>query len=514
MSDIIKIFDTTLRDGEQSPGASMNIVDKIRIAEQLAKLRVDIIEAGFPNASDGDFEAVRDIAETIKGVEIAGLARANDADIDRCWEAIQNAENPRIHTFIATSDIHMEHKLHMSRDQVLEAAVAAVKRAAGYTPNVEFSCEDATRSDPEFICQICELAIANGAKVVNIPDTVGYTTPAEYAWLMDKVFSTVKNIGEATVSIHCHDDLGLAVANSLAAVRRGARQVECTVNGIGERAGNAALEEIAMVIAVRPDQFNGATTNIDTRQIYHTSRLLATITGLAVPPNKAIVGGNAFAHEAGIHQHGVLNAPITYEIMTPESVGLARNKLVLGKHSGRHAFRDRLSQLGFSISDDQLNAAFKRFKEVADKKKNVYDEDIEAIIADEVLRRGARFVLKSVNFASGTEMLPTATVVMNIDDVEKKHRGIGGGPVDAIFNTIREMTGIGFVLEKYAVNAITGGTDALGEVTCIIEYENVRAMGAGADNDVMVSSAKALVNALNRLENLKQFKRSGDHVTL
>ncbi|PLY01987.1 MAG: 2-isopropylmalate synthase, partial [Desulfuromonas sp.] len=408
----IVIFDTTLRDGEQSPGASMNIEEKLRIAHQLERLNVDVIEAGFPIASDGDFEAVRRIAQTLKRPQIAGLSRANNMDIDRAWEALQYAgERGRIHTFIATSDIHMEYKLKMSEQQVIDTAVAAVKRASGYTPNVEFSAEDAARTRLPFLAKVVQAVIEAGAKTVNIPDTVGYTIPSEYFNIISYLKQNVSNIDDAIISVHCHNDLGLAVANSLAAVQAGARQVECTINGIGERAGNCSLEEVVMGLRTRHDILP-YTTSVVTEQIVPASKLLTTITGIQVQQNKAIVGANAFAHEAGIHQHGVLMNKETYEIMTPESVGLNTNKLVLGKHSGRHAFIDRLKELGYDLKKEEIEKAFVRFKALADMKKEIFDEDLDAIVADEVLRIAESYKLVQMNVSSGSFAAPTATVEM------------------------------------------------------------------------------------------------------
>ncbi|NOQ50705.1 MAG: 2-isopropylmalate synthase, partial [Desulfuromonadaceae bacterium] len=456
----IIIFDTTLRDGEQSPGASMNIEEKVRIAHQLERLNVDVMEAGFPIASDGDFEAVKKIAQTIKGPQIAGLSRANNMDIDRAWEALQYAgERGRIHTFIATSDIHMQHKLKMSEQQVLETAIAAVKRAVGYTPNVEFSAEDAARTRLPFLAQIIEAVIEAGATTVNIPDTVGYTIPSEYFNIISYLKEHVSNIDKAIISVHCHNDLGLSVANSLAAVQAGARQVECTINGIGERAGNCSLEEVVMALRTRHDILP-FTTNVVTEQIIPSSKLLTTITGIQVQQNKAIVGANAFAHEAGIHQHGMLMNAETYEIMTPESVGLNANKLVLGKHSGRHAFIDRLKELGYDLNKEEIQKAFVRFKSLADMKKEIFDEDLDAIVADEVLRVTETYKLLQMSVSSGSFTAPTATVEMEVNGEVKKTAMMGDGPVDATFKAIKELTGSEAPLLNFSVGAITGGTDA------------------------------------------------------
>jgi len=496
---MIKIFDTTLRDGEQSPGASMNIEEKLRIAHQLQKLNVDVIEAGFPIASEGDFEAVKKVAQTIRGPQIAGLSRANDMDIDRAWEALKYAkENGRIHTFIATSDIHMKYKLKMSEQQVIDTAVKAVKRAAGYTPNVEFSAEDAVRTRLPFLAQVVEAVIAAGAKTVNIPDTVGYTIPSEYFNIIRYLKENVKNIEQAVISVHCHNDLGLAVANSLAAIQAGAGQVECTINGIGERAGNCSLEEVVMTLRTRAD-IMPYTCNVNTEHLYPTSRMLSTITGIVVQPNKAIVGANAFAHEAGIHQHGVMMEKSTYEIMTPESIGLTQNKLVLGKHSGRHAFIDRIKDLGYDLAKEDIEKAFVRFKALADKKKEIFDEDLDAIVADEIVRIPERVKLVQMNVASGTFAMPTATVQLEIDGKLKKAAVMGDGPVDATFKAIKTLTKSKATLVSFSVGAITGGTDAQGECTVRLTEEGRESLGQGAHSDIIVASAKAFINALNKL---------------
>ncbi len=494
----IKIFDTTLRDGEQSPGASMNVDEKIQVARQLKKLGVDIIEAGFPIASPGDFEAVNRIAKEVKGVTIAGLCRARDEDIEKAAEALKPAEQRRIHTFIATSDIHLKYKLRMSREQVIEAAIKAVKKARQYTDDVEFSAEDATRTDWDFLCKVTEEVIKAGATTVNIPDTVGYTIPQEYGELIEYLFNKVPNIDKATISVHCHNDLGLAVSNSLTAILKGAGQVECTINGIGERAGNAALEEIVMALKVRNDFFK-ADTNIVTQEIYRTSRLISKITGMVVQPNKAIVGANAFAHEAGIHQDGVLKERTTYEIMRPEDIGIPSSKIVLGKHSGRHAFKKRLEELGFTLTDEELNRAFERFKRLADQKKYVFDEDIEALVSDEVLRITETYELIDIDVSSGTKKKPSAYVKMKINGDEKEITISGDGPVDAVYKAITELTGSKASLNKFEIKAITGGTDALGEVTIILEEGGNTVRGHGSDTDIIVASARAYINALNKL---------------
>jgi len=499
MTEKLLIFDTTLRDGEQSPGASMNVTEKLRVAKQLEKLRVDVIEAGFPIASQGDFEAVEVIAKNVRGCRIAGLARANRTDIDRAWEALRHAKYPRIHTFIATSDIHLLHKLKKTREQVLEDVEQAVTHAKRYTDDVEFSAEDATRTDVDYLCQVIETAIKAGATTVNIPDTVGYTIPSEFNRIITTIKQRVPNIDLATISVHCHNDLGLAMANSLTAIQSGARQVECTINGIGERAGNASLEEIVMAIKVRKDLLD-LHTDIRTEQIYPTSRLVSTITGMVVQPNKAIVGTNAFAHEAGIHQNGVLKEKITYEIMTPESVGIPQSSLVLGKHSGRHAFRNKLKELGYDLTREELDSAFERFKTVADQKKVVYEEDLIAIVEDEIFRIPDRYRLIHLNVQSGTVTIPTASVQMEVDGKIVQDAGFGDGPVDAALKTIQKITDSKSKLVRFAVAAITGGTDAQGEVTVAVEEDDRTAIGQGASTDIIIASAKAYVNALNKLE--------------
>lgn len=495
---LVKIFDTTLRDGEQAPGCGMTAEEKLRVAYQLEKLGVDVIEAGFPASSEGDFQSVKLISESIRSCEIAGLCRANFNDIDRGWEAVKGAESPRIHTFIATSNIHLKHKLGKTRDEVLEIISAAVKHAKRYTENVEFSCEDATRTDLDYLCKAVDIAIKAGATTINIPDTVGYTVPEEFSYIIRTLKEKVESLDKVILSVHCHNDLGLAVANSIAAIKEGARQVECTINGLGERAGNASLEEIVMALKVRHDR-NPFKTRIVTEQIYPTSRLVAHVTGVNVQPNKAIVGANAFAHEAGIHQDGVLKERITYEIMTPEEVGIPSNKIILGKHSGRHGFKRRLEEFGYFLSESDFQRVFQRFKELADKKKYVFDEDIEALISDEFVRSSNFYRIISANFASGTDMRPVATVKLLIDDEEVTVSEYGDGPVDAAYKAISKATGISPNLEHYIVAAITGGTDAQGEVTVRIEEDGVVSQGQGASTDIIVASAKAFINALNKL---------------
>jgi len=499
----VLIFDTTLRDGEQSPGASMNVEEKLRVAFALERLKVDVMEAGFPIASPGDFEAVKLIADRVRGVQVAGLARADFKDIDRAWDALKGGANPRIHTFLATSPIHMQHKLKKSPDQVLEQAIAAVRHAAKYTSNVEFSAEDAGRSELDFLCRVIEAVIEAGATTINIPDTVGYAIPSQFGENIAKVMERVPNIGKVTVSVHCHNDLGLAVANSLAAIQAGARQVECTINGIGERAGNTSLEEVVMSFKVRPDLL-GFDTGVAAEYIFPTSRLVSHVTGLTVQANKAIVGANAFAHESGIHQDGVLKEKTTYEIMTPESVGVPKNELVLGKHSGRHAFNERLKTLGYALEGEQLETAFNAFKELADKKKVVYDEDIEALVAERILRLPDRFRLVYLNVTSGTVTVPTATVQMEVDGIVRQEAAFGDGPVDAAFSVIKKLTGKTPRLENFSINSITGGADAQAEVSVRIEEGGVMANGQASDTDIVVASARAFVRALNKVEHRKK----------
>ena len=503
MSKIIKIFDTTLRDGEQSPGASMNVEEKITLAKQLARLGVDIIEAGFAISSPGDFEAIKRIGAEVEGPVICSLARARKEDIDRAWEALKDAPKRRIHTFHSTSDIHLKHQYRISREEAFKRSVEMVKHARSYVDDVEFSPMDATRTEVSYLHEVVEAVIEAGANTVNIPDTVGYATPEEFGALIRGIRDKVRNIDKAVISVHCHNDLGLAVANVLAAIRNGAEQVECTVNGIGERAGNCSMEEVVMALRTRKDFF-GADTRIITEEIMRTSRLVTKITGITVQPNKAIVGANAFAHESGIHQDGLLKERTTYEIMRPETIGLVKTNLVLGKHSGRHAFRDRLTQMGYDLSDDDLNKAFERFKHVADQKKEVFDEDLEAIVSDEMQQIQEVYVLKDLRAESGTGLTPTATVAMEVNGKAVKQTGTGDGPVDAVYRTIAHMTGTKSKLDAYLVKGITGGTDALGEVTVKVEEEGKKVAGHGADTDIIVASAKAYVNALNKLEYWKK----------
>ena len=500
MTDRVRIFDTTLRDGEQSPGCSMNLGEKLALARQLERLGVDVIEAGFPIASEGDFEAVKAVAQAVRGVSICGLARTGREDIERAARALEGAAAPRIHTFIATSDIHLEHKLRMNRGDVLAEVDRAVRQARGYVDDVEFSAEDATRSDWDYLVEVFRTALEAGARTLNVPDTVGYTQPDEYAALIRHLRARIPGADGVIFSVHCHNDLGLAVANSLAAVLAGARQIECTVNGIGERAGNTSLEEVVMAIRTRPDVYAGLDSEIVSTEIYPSSRLLASTIGRPVQPNKAIVGDNAFAHEAGIHQDGVLKAAITYEIMTPQSIGRASNELVLGKHSGRHAFRERLAELGFELEGEAFQEAFRRFKDLADAKKTIFNEDLEAIASDAVVRTDERFSLKEVTVLSGTFAKPTATVELLIDKEPAKATALGIGPVDAVFKAIAELTDTKSELERFHVNAITGGMDALGEVSVTVCEDGRRVIGNGADPDIIVASARAYVHALNKLE--------------
>lgn len=511
--DHIIIFDTTLRDGEQSPGATLNVDEKLTIARQLARLHVDVIEAGFPFASPGDFEAVHKIAEQVgteDGPIICGLARATRQDIEAAARALAPAAKSRIHTFLATSDIHLEYKLKKSRQEVLEIAPEMVAYAKSFVQDVEFSPEDAGRSDPEFLYQVLERAIAAGATTINIPDTVGYTTPAEFGGLIRGIKENVPNVDQAVISVHGHNDLGLAVANFLEAVKQGARQLECTMNGIGERAGNAALEELVMALHVRRQYFNpflgrdpaadAPLTRINTREIYKTSRLVSNLTGMLVQPNKAIVGANAFAHESGIHQDGVLKHKLTYEIMDAQSIGLTDNQIVLGKHSGRNAFRTRLRELGYELSDQELNKAFLRFKELADKKKEMSDRDLEAIVNDEIQQVPELFHLEHVQVSCGDHARPTATVTIRTPEGEELiDAAIGTGPVDAIYKAINRVVEIPNQLIEYSVQSVTEGIDAIGEVTIRLKHEDRIFSGHGASTDIIVASAYAYMNALNRL---------------
>ena len=501
MSNQLIIFDTTLRDGEQSPGASMTRDEKVRIAKALEKMRVDIIEAGFPIASEGDFAAVKAVADVIKDSTVCGLARALDKDIDRVGEALKGANSARIHTFIATSPIHMKMKLRMEPDAVLEQAIHAVKRARKYTDNVEFSPEDAGRSDFDFLCRILEAVIDAGATTVNIPDTVGYNVPQQFGSLIGNLIERVPNSDKAIFSVHCHNDLGLAVANSLSAVMNGARQVECTINGLGERAGNASLEELVMAVSTRRDVFDCTVDHLDKTQIVPCSRLVSSITGFTVQPNKAIVGANAFAHESGIHQDGVLKNRETYEIMRAEDVGWSANRMVLGKHSGRNAFRTRLTELGVSFeSEEDLNAAFVRFKDLADKKHEIFDDDLQAIVTETSLEaENERVKLVGLKVCSETGETPSAVITLNVDGEEKQATSDGGGPVDATFKAIETVVDSGTELQLYSVSNITSGTDSQGEVTVRLQKNGSIVNGQGADTDIVIASAKAYINALNKV---------------
>ncbi len=497
--DRVIIFDTTLRDGEQAAGGTLNIQEKLDIAKQLEKLGVDVIEAGFPITSPGDFEAVRLIAKEVRIPVICALARAHPDDIGRAWEAIRQAEHPRIHVFLSASDIHRIYQLKKSREEILEMSRGMVARAKKYTGDIEFSPMDASRTEPEYLYQILAAVIDAGATTVNIPDTVGYAIPSEFGSLIGGIFQNVPNINRAIVSVHCHDDLGLAVANSLEAVKQGARQVECTINGIGERAGNASLEEIVMAIKTRKDFFN-LTTNINTTQIYKTSRLVSELTGFLVPPNKAIVGTNAFSHESGIHQDGVIKMPITYEIMDPRTVGIPASSLVLGKLSGRHAFKERLAELGYSLSEEDFNRAFTALKELADKKKEVTDKDIESLIAEELRTVSEVYHIDRVQVSCGDRGIPTAAVRLIAPDGQVlADAALGAGPVDAVYKAINRLVGVPNVLTEFTVKSVTEGIDAIGAVLIRIESEGVTYTGRGADTDIIVASAKAYMNALNRL---------------
>ena len=505
MSDKLIIFDTTLRDGEQSPGASMTKDEKVRIAKILEKMRVDVIEAGFAIASQGDFEAVQAVAKAVKDSTVCSLARALDKDIDRAGEAIKNTNSARIHTFIATSDIHMQMKLRMTPDEVVSQAVRSVKRATKFTNNIEFSPEDAGRSDIDFLCRIIEAAIDAGATTINIPDTVGYNIPHQFGETMRELIERVPNSDKAIFSAHCHNDLGLAVSNSLSAVLNGARQIECTINGLGERAGNTSLEEVVMAVRTRQDVF-GCDTNIDTKNILAASRLVSSITGFVVQPNKAIVGANAFAHEAGIHQDGILKHRETYEIMKAEDVGWHANTLVMGKHSGRNAFRVRMSELGVEFdSDDELNNAFSRFKALADKKHDIFDEDLQALVTEAQAEATEVIRLISLKVCTETGKKNTANITLLIDGKEKSASAKTSGAVDATFNAILSLVDIEPTLQLYSVTNVTQGTDSLGEVNVRLEYEGKIVNGQGVDTDIITSSAKAYVHALNKvMENVER----------
>jgi 2-isopropylmalate synthase len=497
--DRVIIFDTTLRDGEQSAGAALNIDEKLEIARQLERLRIDVIEAGFPITSPGDSEAVRLIAKEVREPTICALAHANKDAVDAAWQAVKEAQHPRIHVFLSSSEIHMAHQLKKSKEQVLEAARSMVARSKGYLEDVEFSPMDATRTDPAFLYQIIEATIAAGATTVNIPDTVGYTIPKEFCALIEGIFKNVPNIKKAVVSVHCHNDLGLAVANSLAVLDCGVRQIECTINGIGERAGNASLEEIVMALRTRRDLLN-YTTNVDSTQIHRTSRLVSDLTGMSVQPNKAIVGANAFRHESGIHQDGMLKERTTYEIMDPRDIGLTGTTLTLGKLSGRHAFKARLEELGYTLSDEEFTRAFTDFKELADKKKEISDRDIEALIAEEMRTFSETYHLEHVQVSCGDHLVPTASVrLIGPGGQLLADAALGTGPVDAVYKAINRLVGVPNNLTEFSVKSVTAGIDAMGEVTIRIESGGRTYTGRGAATDIIVASAKAYMNALNRL---------------
>ncbi|WP_062199019.1 2-isopropylmalate synthase [Massilibacterium senegalense] len=496
----IQIFDTTLRDGEQSAGINLNFTEKMEIAKQLERLGVDVIEAGFPAASPGDFQSVKEIAEAVTHSSVTGLSRANQKDIDACWEALKNSAEPRIHTFIATSPVHMEYKLRMTPDQVVENAVSAVKYAASRFTHVQFSAEDACRSDLPFLARILEEVIHAGATVINLPDTVGYITPKEYGERLRYLKEHVPNAHKALFSTHCHDDLGMAVANSLSAVENGIDQIECTINGIGERAGNAALEEIAIALYIRKD-FYQADTNIQLKELKRTSNLVSKLTGFPVPPNKAVVGSNAFAHESGIHQDGVLKEKTTYEIISPELVGVQSNAMVLGKHSGRHAFKEKIIELGFDLTQDELNETFKAFKELADRKKEITDEDLFALLTDKKIDASVSYYdVENIQVQYGTNNVPTATITLKEPSGEcKQHAATGSGSVEAIYNTLEQMVEGEVVLHDYRIQSVSGGRDALAQVHVKVTYNGGESTGRATAQDVLEASAKAYVNALNRV---------------
>jgi 2-isopropylmalate synthase len=503
MTEKVLVFDTTLRDGEQSPGASMTISEKMMLAHQLERLRVDVIEAGFPISSDGDFESVRSIAEKIRTITIAGLARASKLDIDRCWDAVRAAAKPRIHVFIATSDIHLKYKLKKTRDEVLAEARQAVAYAKSLCADVEFSAEDSTRSDLDYLCRVVEAVIDAGATVVNIPDTVGYTIPTEYAERIRYLNAHVPNIGRAILSVHCHNDLGLAVANSLTAIQNGVRQVECTVNGIGERAGNASLEEIAMALRTRKDLF-GIETGINTEEIYPASAMVTNLTGMIVQPNKAIVGRNAFAHEAGIHQDGVIKEKLTYEIMRPEDVGIKESKLVMGKHSGRHALKKKYEELGFDLSPAELDKAYILLKKVADKKKDVYDEDLIVTVRDALRIAPTIYKVKNIQSIAGNQVIATATVLLEKEGSTFQDSATGDGPVDAVLKAVDRISGMDGKLIEYTVHSVTRGRDAVGEVFMKVDFGKASFIGKAASLDIVDASARAYVDAVNKMLHYQQ----------
>jgi 2-isopropylmalate synthase len=508
--DQVFIFDTTLRDGEQSPGIALNAKEKLEIAEQLARLEVDVIEAGFPITSIGDFEAVRLIAENVKGPQVAALARAMDEDIDRAWESIKDARDPRIHVFLSTSDIHRKYMLEATEEEIVAQAVAGVKRAKGYTKNVEFSPQDATRTDSDFLCEVVRATIEVGATTINIPDTVGYTLPHEFEELLSYLYERVPALNDVILSVHCHNDLGLAVANSLAAVRVGARQIEVAVNGLGERAGNCSMEEVVMALKTRRDLL-WLDVGVNTREIARTSRMVSQLTGYAVQPNKAIVGANAFAHESGIHQHGVLQDRQTYEIMNAEEIGYEGGKIVLGKHSGRHAFTSELEKMGYELSKDELKRAFERFKELADRKIQISDSDIEAIVADEMRTAGDIWELAALDVHGGTSVESRATVKIRTPDGQiVEESASGDGMIDAACGAVSRATGVDARLAQFSVGAITAGTDALGDVTVQVDVEGDRYTGRGVSTDVVEASARAFLNAINRATRVGRRERAAD----
>ena len=499
MAKQIKVFDTTLRDGEQSPGCSMNLQEKIEMAKQIERLGVDIIEAGFAIASPEDFESVRTIAETIKNCTVASLSRAVKGDIDRAYDAVKSASKPRIHTFLATSDIHMQYKLKMSPDEVIRRTAEMVAYAKSLCDDVEFSAEDASRSNREFLVKVLNAAIQSGATVLNIPDTVGYATPDEMYDLISYLKNHIITPDKVDLSVHCHDDLGLGVACTLASIKAGATQVECTVNGIGERAGNASLEEIVMNLHTRPDMYHDAYTNVNTKQIYRSSKLLSTITGVPISPNKSIIGANAFAHESGIHQHGVLNNPTTYEIMSPDTIGVPQNKMVLGKHSGKHAFEDRLVTLGYSLTPEEIADAFAKFKDLADKKKTVTDRDIEALVGNAHIEVPQTVTYVNYHVQTGNTITAIAAVKLNIDGEEKESSAMGGGPIDACFKAIDSLVDSRLTLDSYTIQSVTEGKDALGEVIVKMKREGDGIVtGRGLSTDIIEASIKAYLNAINK----------------
>jgi len=499
MPDKIFIFDTTLRDAEQAPGAALNIVEKMQIARQLAKLNVDVIEAGFPISSPDDFEAVKRIAGEIEGPEICGLSRVLEKDIKAAWDAIKIAEKPRIHTFVGTSDIHIQGIMRKDRDTVLKMAVDAVEYARSLCETVEFSPMDATRTDPAYLYEVVEATIEAGATIVNIPDTVGYAMPEQFGKLINDIRENVPNIEQAVISVHCHDDLGMSVANSVAAIKAGARQIECTINGLGERAGNASLEEIAMIIKTRSDYFGDVSTEINNKEIYPTSRLVSRLMGMVVAPNKAVVGVNAFAHSSGIHQDGVIKERQTFEIMQPEDVGISKSQIILSPRSGRNALRFKLSELGYELSKEEIDRVYVRFLEIADKKKEVHEADLEAIMQDEIHSVPNTYLLEYIQIVSGTRLSPTATVGIKKGEESYEEAASGDGPVDAAYKAIDRVTGVSLQLDEYKINAVTHGKDAIGEVIIKVHDNGTIVIGHGASTDVIEASAKAYINAINKI---------------